>query len=394
MIKAPKLFALAVAICTATTAAFAQSEPVTVFKRGEEGYNMFRIPAVIQAANGDILAFCEGRNGRGDTGEIDMVMKRSSDGGRTWGKIQVIWKDGKNTCGNPAPVVENKSGRIIMVATWNDGRDHESDIRMLRSIDTRRVFCFYSDDNGVSWSTPVEITSTTKLPEWTWYATGPCHAIQLQKGDHKGRLVVPCNHGTPPEIKNGKEWARTVSHIIYSDDMGDTWHIGGNPDVGNESTVAELRDGRIVLNMRVDGSHTDDWRANGRCRQVAYSADGGESFGAPFFERGLPEPRCQGTIANYTRKGKLTNSLLFCNPASGKRDNMWLKLSTDGGNTWKEVCRIYEGKAAYSDIFVARDGSVGVLYENGDKGIYDRISFVVVDASVIKKASKNQPIIR
>ena len=389
MIRSDKFIIIATTIFLNFTA-LARNIPVTVFARGEGGYDMFRIPAVLQAANGDVLAFCEGRNGSGDTGKIELVMKRSSDGGETWGDIQVIWKDGENTCGNPAPVLDRESGRIIIVTTWNDGRDVERDIRMVRSIDTRRVFCFHSDDNGNSWSTPLEITSTAKMPEWTWYATGPCHAVQLQNGPHKGRIVVPCNHGLPPEMKNGTIRARTVSHVIFSDDLGATWHIGGTLDVGNESTAAELKDGRIVLNRRVDNSYLEDWKANGRCRQVAYSADGGETFGKPFFDKGLPEPRCQGTIVNYTRKGRLTNRLLFCNPSSEQRNNMWLKLSTDGGKRWRSVRRICEGNAAYSDIFVDRNGSVGVLYENGDKNAYDRISFVRVEPSAIKNAKKNK----
>lgn len=374
-----------------STAIVAQESPVTVFHRGEEGYNMFRIPAVLEAANGDILAFAEARLGKtGDTGEIHLAMKRSTDGGRTWGPMQIIWKDGANTCGNPSPVLDSRTGRIVLVTTWNDGRDPEDKIRATTSIDTRRVFCLRSDDNGYSWSQAEEITSSVKHPEWTWYATGPCHAIQLQKGPHKGRLVVPCNHAF--FLNEDKSKGRTVSHVIYSDDLGQTWKLGGTPGVGNESTVAELRNGNLLLNMRVDGYDTNDWKANAHSRQAAVSTDCGESFEQAFFDRALTEPRCQGAISNYTRKGKLTKRLVFCNPASEKRNNMWLKLSTDSGRTWRNVQCIQDGPAAYSDIFVTGSGDVGILYENGDKGCYDRISFVVIPSRTINKAKKN-PII-
>jgi len=369
----------------------AQEEPVTVFQKGEEGYYTFRIPAIIQASNGDILAFAEARLGKtGDTGEIHLAMKRSTDEGRTWSPMQIVWKDGANTCGNPAPVVDHKSGRIILVTTWNDGRDHEKDIRFRTSIDTRRVFCLFSDDNGKTWSPAEEITTSVKNPEWTWYATGPCHAIQLQKGKYKGRLVVPCNHGLL--ISTDKSDVRTVSHVIYSDDIGKTWQIGGNPKVGNESTIAELQNGDLLLNMRVDAYDIDKWKANAHSRYAAISHDAGESFEEYYFDHALTEPRCQGTIANYTKGGRLSNWLVFCNPSSKKRNNMWLKLSTDGGKSWRPVLQVQAGSAAYSDILVSKKGNVGILYENGEKSCYEKISFLSVSAKIVRKASKN-PII-
>ena len=167
-----------------------------VFQKGMAGYECFRIPAIVKAKNGDLVAFAEARKSScSDTGDIDLVMRRSSDGGKSWSALSVLWDDGNNVCGNPAPVVERKSGTIFLLLTWNLGSDHERDIIALKSEDTRRVYVTKSTDHGLSWERPKEITSTTKLENWTWYATGPVHGIQLQHNKKlKGRLVIPCDH--------------------------------------------------------------------------------------------------------------------------------------------------------------------------------------------------------
>ena len=186
-----------------------------VFKQGMEGYNCFRIPAIVKTTNGTLLAFAEARKKScSDTGDIDLVLRRSTDGGNNWSKIQVVWDDGLNVCGNPAPVVEEESGTVFLLLTWNLGSDHERDIIAQKSKDSRRIFVTQSVDEGKSWSKPDQITSTTKQENWTWYATGPVHGIQLAKNrNHKGRLVIPCDH-IEAETKH------YYSHIIYSDDKG------------------------------------------------------------------------------------------------------------------------------------------------------------------------------
>ena len=145
---------------------------IPIWKSGEGGYDTYRIPALVVTVDGTVLAFCEGRkDGRGDAGNIDMLLKRSTDGGQTWSEQQVIWDDGPNTCGNPAPVVDRETADIHLLMTWNRGDDHERDIIAGTSTDTRRVYVTRSKDDGATWSEPREITATTKLPNWTWYAT-------------------------------------------------------------------------------------------------------------------------------------------------------------------------------------------------------------------------------
>ena len=349
-----------------------------VFQKGENGFDTYRIPAIIQAEDGTILAFAEARkNSRSDTGDIDLVVKRSTDGGKTWGEIITIWDDGDNVCGNPAPILVKETGRIVLVTTWNLGTDHEKDIHARTSTDTRRVFSMYSDDNGLTWSSPVEITASTKLPEWTWYATGPCHGIQTKSG----RLVVPCNHGVFAE----KKAQGTHSHLIYSDDQGQTWHIGGCPLVGNESTVAELEDGSLMLNMR-GPRDKDRVEKYGAARLVAVSKDGGLTFEEPYYERGLIEPVCNGSIINYNPKGKKTGKLLFSNPEhKNKRRNLTIRMSKDHGKTWARAYTVTEGPTAYSDLLVLDKGDVCVLYECGNEMSYEYISFQRIPAKVFKK---------
>ncbi len=351
-----------------------------LFKKGDEGVNTYRIPALVQANDGSIIVFAEARqDGGGDTGDINLVSRRSTDGGKTWSEIITVWDDGENVCGNPCPVVDKETGRIILLSTWNNGKDPEKNIHARTSIDTRRVFVMYSDDNGLTWSKAREITDQTKLPEWTWYATGPCHAIQLRKGPHKGRIVAPCNHGV--------FGAGTVSHVIYSDDKGETWHIGGDPGVGNESTVTELKDGSVLLNMR-DAKWTKDQARidNGAARLCAISRDGGRTFGQYYYDRNLIEPVCNASIVNYAPGGKLSRTLLFSNPADKlNRKNMTIKQSNDSGKTWDIAYRLGDLPAAYSDILVLDNGDVAIFYETGEKSCYETLTFTIIPSEVFKK---------
>ena len=261
-----------------------------VFVDGAEGYHTFRIPAVVVATNGVVLAFCEGRkDGRGDSGRIDLVIKRSMDGGETWGKLEVVREDGGNVCGNPAPVADLATGNIFLLSTWNRGTDTEKAILAGTSADTRRVFVQESRDNGATWSAARDITATVKKPEWRWYATGPCNGIQLKLGTHAGRLVIPANHS---EHRDPTQHPYR-SHVFYSDDHGGTWKLGGvEEEKTNESTLVELSDGELLQNMR--SYHGENARA------VARSKDGGESWGEVALDKALIDPICEGSLIRYS----------------------------------------------------------------------------------------------
>jgi sialidase-1 len=339
-------------------AACSQSD---VFVSGQGGYHTYRIPSLLVTQQHTVLAFCEGRKlGRGDAGDIDLVLRRSTDGGKTWSPLQVIWDDKDNTCGNPCPVVDPSTGRIWLPLTWNLGSDVERTIANRTSRDTRRVYLTWSDDDGATWAKPVDMTSQLKKPEWTWYATGPAVGIQLTRGPHKGRLVIPCDH---KQLVDGQ--SLFYSHAIYSDDHGQTWQIGQRlGDKVNECTLVELADGRLLLNMRA--YHGKNRRA------VAYSSDGGHSWTEPKLDEALIEPVCQGCIVRYNWPADGTpGRILFSNPASTQRENMTVRVSYDDGQTWPVSRVIHPSSAAYSCLAVLPGGEVGLLYERDG---YARIS--------------------
>ena len=316
-----------------------------LFVSGTEGYHTYRIPAIIVAPNGDILAFCEGRKtSSADHGDVDIVMKRSIDNGQSWSSLQLVYEEGdteKITIGNPCPVVDQMNGRLWMPFCRNNDR----------------VFVGYSDDNGLTWSERREITSMVKPPEWGWYATGPGVGIQLRNEPYHGRLIIPSDHGF-----NGNG-----SHMMYSDDHGETWCYGERILPGcNECQAVELIDGRVMNNARtytIDPDH----------RGIAVSLDGGHSFSEVWFDQELPEPTCQASFLRYTRSdSEKINRLLFSNPAHiSSRINMTVKLSYDEGDTWPVAKQIYAGSGAYSCLTILPDWSIGCLYE---KDNYTRIT--------------------
>ncbi len=344
-----------------------------IFKSNEGGYNCFRIPAIIKTKQGTLLAFAEARkNSCGDEGDIDLVVKRSSDKGKTWSALSVIWTDGENTCGNPAPVVDQTTGKIHLLMTWNLGTDDISTINNGTSKDTRRVYKTASVDDGVTWATPQEITADVKLAAWGWYATGPCHGIQISKGTYKGRLVIPCDN-----IEKGAG-RKGYSHVIYSDNNGETWKLGGvTPPISvnpNESTVAELADGSLMLNMRVSN--------NSNLRMKSVSTDGGLTWSIPTNALSLVDPVCQGSLVSSTIGAQHT--LFFSNASSITRTNMTIKMSTDNGVTWPKALSVYTGNAAYSDMVMIEPNEIGILYEAGAARYSEGIAFRNVNVSEIK----------
>lgn len=332
-----------------------------LFKSRTDGYNTFRIPAIIVTKTGTVLAFAEGRkNSSSDTGDIDLVLKRSEDKGKTWSELTVVWDDAENVCGNPAPVIDKTTGIIYLLSTWNFGADHESEIIEQTSRNTRRVFILSSSDDGKTWSEAKEITKSVKMENWTWYATGPCHGIQIENGKYKGRLVIPCDH-----IESNKYF----SHVIYSDDHGKTWIRGGSTpqDQVNECTVSELSNGNLMLNMR-------NYDRSEKNRKVALSNDGGITWGHIYSDKTLVEPICQGTLLSVS--GIHNGNLLFCNPADENiRKNMTLRLSNDNGITWEGSKVLFEGPSAYSDLTILPNGNIGCIYEAGIIHPYEGIVY-------------------
>lgn len=349
------------------------------FRAGADGYDTFRIPAVATSRRGTLLAFAEGRRtGAGDTGDIDLTLKRSTDGGCSWGPLRVVADSGPNVSGNPAPVVDPQTGRVVLLTTYNAGNVTEGQIMRgeVTPEQSRRVFVQHSDDDGETWSAPREITSDAKLPNWRWYATGPVHGIALREGAHAGRLVIPANHSIAPPAGSpdtGAEAKYYGGHVLYSDDHGSTWRIGAIDDNPNgyvnvnETTVAELPDGRLYLNTREHNGSAPGTRAD------AYSSDGGETLDAPYRPQvTLTGPVVQGSVLQVEGRGQ---PLLFAGPADpAARAGMALRVSRDDGVTWQTAFRVSGVPAAYSDM-VQLGSTVGLLYETGDFGPYETITF-------------------
>ena len=217
-----------------------------------------------------------------------------------------------------------------------------------------------SVNEGTSWDLPKEITAEVKLPNWTWYATGPGSGIQILGGKYKDRLVIASDH---IEAVTKKYY----SHTIYSDDHGATWELGGSTplDQVNECELVELSDHRLLLNMR-------NYDRQMSSRQLAYSDDGGESWKDMHHHESLIEPICQASTLRFDLEGQVY--VLFANPADTKsRVNMTVRVSSDDGKSWPMVKQIFPGPSAYSDLTPIDGKNIGILYEGGYKSAYQGI---------------------
>jgi len=344
---------------------------VDVFSGGKDGYFAYRIPSFIVAPNGDLLVFCEARkNNLYDDGDIDLLMKRSTDGGRTWRKQQLIYEEGGDAhikYGNPTAVVDEEAGVIWLAAN----RDYLTE-RGARAGGT--LVLFRSDDNGRSWSKPIDITASIKGPDWGHHAFGPGIGIQLRHGPHKGRLLLPANFR-----RSFNKRQPSYSHVIFSDDDGKTWKLGGTlGDYTNECQIAEIiQQGKpgLLINMRNHWGRGGFPKKSGK-RLVARSFDGGESWDAESMVPALPEPPCQASLYRYSfATNDEPSRLLFANPIGPGRANLRVRMSLDEGRTWPHGKLIAIGSTAYSCIARLADNQVGIIYERSN---YQRISFSAV----------------
>ncbi|MBW3542786.1 MAG: glycoside hydrolase, partial [Planctomycetes bacterium] len=326
----------------------------------KDGYHTFRIPALLTTKAGTLLAFCEGRTtGRGDHGDIDLVLRRSSDGGQSWGPLELVYEEGdtkKITIGNPCPVVDQGAG-TIWLPFCRDNRD---------------VLVTHSEDDGRTWSPPRDITADVKRKHWGWYATGPGVGIQLERGEHRGRLVIPCDHREPLEGRDP-----TVSHVFFSDDGGKSWRLGGSTELHtNECQVVELSDGRLLLNMRNYWGRDAGRQDRDKMRAISYSADGGETWSPLEFDATLVEPICQASLITLPVRGSKAPLLVFSNPASpSRRHRLTVRISEDEGETWPHSRLLHEGPSAYSCLAALPGGEIGCLYEGGENDAYEKIIF-------------------
>ncbi len=351
------------------------------YTSGEGGYDTYRIPAVVETRAGTLLAFAEGRvGGAGDSGNIDVVVKRSRDGGCTWGELSIVAAGGGDTRGNPAPVIDPRTGRIVLLTTYNSGDVTEAQIMRGEATaeQSRRAFVQTSRDDGRTFSAPRDITAAAKHADWRWYATGPGHAVALTHGRYAGRLVVPANHSVAPpagSTDTGAEAKYYGAHSLYSDDGGRTWRIGFVDDSydgvhnSNESTATQLPDGSLYFNAR------DQNGTSAGNRLDSTSHDGGRTLTRPYaVQPSLNEvPVVQASVLQLAGRGA---PLVFSGPSvPTARQSMALWTSQDRGASFTKVLTLSQDKAAYSDLVQVDGRTVGLLYETGVVGTYEKIVF-------------------
>ncbi|MER5821612.1 sialidase family protein, partial [Streptomyces mirabilis] len=334
----------------------ASFEQQVLFRASQDpGYACFRIPAVVRSTHGTLLAFAEGRvHDCGDAGDIDIVVKRSTDGGRTWGPLQVVNEGAGDTHGNPAPIVDRETGRIVLAETYNTGR---TDGRGCDVPCDRTPHLQYSDDDGLSWSAPRDLSAEILPPNWnSWYATGPVHGIQLTRGRHAGRLVF----GVNTETWNGSRVTANNAALITSDDGGDHWRIGASDSwpIAEDGTFRQ-KPSELTLTERADGSVLVSGREQDGTdlghRTQTVSRDGGDSFTAPFRDLpGLYAPQVQGSVLRLGDR-----VLLACPGDPDRRRTMMIRSSYDGGRTWDSVDRgtvVTTDWSGYSDLVAIGGG--------------------------------------
>jgi sialidase-1 len=364
---------LLVFLLTSITAWAGEPEFFDVFLSGSEGFTSIRIPAVITTTSGTVLASAEGRVRPSDQAENDIILKRSTDGGKTWSKLEVLHDDGGNSLNNPTFVQDSKSGRIFLWYQRIPGHLKERSKETATGLDGPNVYrnlIVTSDDDGVTWSKPQDVTATTKRPERaTTIASGPGIGIQLTRGKHQGRLIIPFNEGPYGVWQN---------YAVFSDDHGKSWQFGSDvpgaliPDEKggkksriNEVQMVELNDGSVRLDSRQFGG--------ARVRKTSVSKDGGQTWSEVQELPELTDPSCMAGIFRYSfDDGKGLGRLLHTGPDSTKRDHGTVWLSTDDGATWPVKKLLWKGGFAYSVPTRLKDGTVGVLFEADD---YKRIVF-------------------
>ena len=338
-------------------------EQTDVFVGGTEGYHTFRIPAIVVSPHGVILAFCEGRKFESqDAGKIDLVLKRSHDGGKTWGPLQVLATGPDRRCGDPVPLVDRKSGAVLIV--YMKFPSALTVPELLAGKGPKNVLVSRSADDGATWSPAKDVTAQVKGPGWDTYATGPCHGLQLASG----RLIVPCYHLMKGQtLENEGEF--NASHLIYSDDGGENWKVGGIATQATDECVAvETADGSVYLNMRYE-------KKGATMRLEGWSRDRGATLTDIREVPELLDPQCQGSAIRFTEaKTQGKNRVLFSNLASRTRDHLRVGLSYDECRTWPISKLINEGPAGYSDLAIHADRSILCLYERGLKKYYERIT--------------------
>lgn len=367
--KKQLLLILAAACCRGGDAILTHTD---VFRSGENGYNSYRIPAIVEAADGGLLAFAEARKeNEGDpgNGDIDLVVKRSQDRGATWSGMVVVDDPGERwSASNPTPVLDRSNGRMWIA--YNRWRPGKGTWESRAGTDDNQTWLRYSDDGGRTWSQARDITRDARdFDGWGAIFLGPGGAIQTRSG----RLLLPSSRC--PEkcsaMAGVPGWQGSLylmqAYAIYSDDHGATWKRGEMLGaLTDENQLVELADGAVMVDAR---------QGNGDRRWVGVSQDGGIHWRRPL--AGQAVTRVATAIERYTLKsaGADRDRLVWTGIAGPARKHLVVRVSYDEGQTWTNERTLYGGLAAYSDLAALKDGTVGVLWERGVSALSQAITF-------------------
>ncbi len=341
---------LLVALLAAAALPAQPLQTMTLFEGDTGGYKAYRIPALVMTTKGTLLAFCAARKELGDWADIDIALRRSTDGGRTWSPMRIIAERGTMTVDNPVPIVDRTTGAI----------------HFLFQVNYAQLYYMRSDDDGQTFSTPVDITeaahdfrrgwakenSETKYG-WNVVAPGPGHGIQLAGGRLLANIWMSPNYRHRP----------SATATLYSDDHGKTWKCGAlipqdpkNPLVNPSEHVAlELAGGQVMTNIRNEGKE--------HRRAVSYSPDGISNWTVPVLLPDLFEPVCMASMIRLSSPPRHKNRILFANPETLPRNDLRIRLSYDEGKTWPFSKLMVEGATGYSDMAAGPNGTVYIIYE-------------------------------
>lgn len=362
----------------ATCLAADTPETVDVFVPKQDGFASIRIPSVIATTKGSLLAFAEGRAADADQAKNRILLKRSTDHGKTWSKVQVIATDGDRALNNPCAVVDRKTGLVLLMYQSYPAGISERSGKIVPGYEGDSIvrnFLVTSDDDGVTWSKPRDVTRSTKREKTvTTIAGGPGIGVQLQNGKHAGRIAFPFNEG-PFGVWN--------IYAVYSDDGGKTWAMGevapgalvdrgksGKSSLVNEAQFVELADGSLRFNVR---------RWSGKAlRKTTVSKDGGQTWSAVEDVPEQVDPGCMGSILRHS-----SGALIYSGPQSTKRQNGTIFVSRDDGKSWPIKRALQTGPFAYSCLVEVADRSLGCLYEaeNTSKIVFSRFSLTWIDGA-------------
>jgi sialidase-1 len=324
-----------------------------VLVAGQDGVHTYRIPAVIVAPDGALLLFCEARReSLRDASPTDMVLRRSLDGGATWLPLQTLAHgEGSDAIMNPCAVVERSSGTVFLCCC-NTNRTARGE--------HRRHLLLASRDAGATWTTVAALGDRIAAYDDT-FVPGPGVGIQARTG----RLIIPGY--TSPEKIDAQGETGFRSRVLYSDDRGQTWRLGQPVSADtDEAQVVELADGRLLLNMRQGTGQS--------CRALAFSGDGGESWGPVAWDRALNECPCQASVLRHSNPHHQGRSrIVFANPDNAgarygvvERTRMTVRISYDEAQTWPVRKLVHAGPSSYSGLVCLANGDVGLVFEGGE----------------------------